>query len=287
MSKTAPPYDRRSKPAFFAACGVLLASTVGFNWAVKALNVYLKKEPIELRGLFDTIPRALGRWHAVGKDKSFDEAMIEELGTSKYLDRDYAIDGSPRGPRMNVHVAYYTGMIDAVPHVPDRCLVAAGFNAKTLPQNLPLNIDRSAWTDHEMTNLQTGRLYPAVVIRNDFTGDRMILMPVGDFELRVTEFERTDQPDLNVFGGYFFIANGQITPTPEGVKAMAFKPSEKYAYYCKVQLTQVALNVTQDEYLALAADFMGEFLPELMQRLPDWAEVERRDIAPASASERR
>ena len=37
-------------------------------------------------------------------------------------------------------------MIDAVPHVPDRCLVATGgFDLDQLPENLALNINQSNW----------------------------------------------------------------------------------------------------------------------------------------------
>ena len=49
--------------------------------------------------------------------------MVEELGTNLYLSRDY----ERRDDRVNVHVAYYTGLIDDVPHVPERCWAA---NAK-------------------------------------------------------------------------------------------------------------------------------------------------------------
>src|SRR5688500_8677595 len=140
-----PLFDKRSKPAFVIACLVLLGSGLGFNLAVKALNVYLRKERVEMRGSFDTLPRVVGRWQAVGQDRVLDEATIEALGTNRYLVRDYALSGKRGSGLLNVQLAYYTGMIDTVPHVPERCLVAAGFNDKTLPLNLALPLNCQRW----------------------------------------------------------------------------------------------------------------------------------------------
>jgi hypothetical protein len=272
-----PQFDLNARRAFVAAFCLLLIAGVSFQVAVRALNVYLQKKPVELRGGFSTIPRTLGRWKAYGDDRVLDAAMVEELGTSKYLDRVYIRDGERQTGSLAVHLAYYTGMIDAVPHVPDRCMVAAGFNAKTLPENCPLPLDTSAWTpDPEYVNLATGQPYPLVTIKNDFLLKPLnVRMPVGNMRLRVVEFERADRPDWKVYGGYFFIANGRVTPAPDGVRAMAFNLREKYAYYCKLQFVYGAPDATQDAFLRYVAELLQELLPELMQRLPDWAQIER------------
>jgi hypothetical protein len=68
-----------------------------------------------------------------------------------------------------------------------------------------------------------------------------------------------------------------VTPAPEGVKALAFNPQEKYAYYCKVQYIYASRNATQEKFLELVADHLKHLLPELMRSLPDWSEVERRE----------
>jgi hypothetical protein len=271
-------FDKHARFAFVAACVVLLAGGMGFRWAVAALNIYLQKEPVEPRASFDAISRTIGHWQAVGKDVEMDEAMLEELGTRRYLDRSYALDGNPRQGVLHLHLAYYTGMIDTVPHVPDRCIVAAGFNKKTEPENVPLQLDTSQWHDDpEYINLATGRKYSIVEVRDAFIGTQSVRMPIGDFKLRTTRFERDKQPNLQLFAGYFFIANGRITPSPDDVRLLAFRPSEKYAYYCKVQFTYGANGMTQDKFVALVAEFLKDFLPELMQKLPDWKDIERQD----------
>lgn len=284
MKTIAGPFDSKARLALIVACTMLLMSFGGFYIGVGALNIYLHKEPVELVAPLHTISNHIGRWKAIDKDQILDEAMIEELGTRKYLQRTYAIEGSPREGMLNVHLAYYTGMIDAVPHVPDRCMVAAGYNIKTQPENLPLPLDTSAWViEGSPINLATGRPYPAVVIDNGFTKERR-LMPLGNFELRTTEFEKQDQPEARVFAGYFFIANGRVTPTPTQVRMLAFQASEKYAYYCKVQFFYYGSDATKEKFLSLVSEFLGDFLPELMQKLPDWSIIEHRDDSPRAGA---
>ncbi|MBM4102374.1 MAG: exosortase-associated EpsI family protein, partial [Phycisphaerae bacterium] len=111
--------------AFAALLGVLVLSSIAFRASVAALNVYLRKEPVALRESFDTIPTKLGRWRRVGQDGRMGDAMTESLGTNQYLDRHYALDGDSSKGVLLLHIAYYTGMVDAVPHVPERCWGAA------------------------------------------------------------------------------------------------------------------------------------------------------------------
>jgi len=280
------PFDRRVKPAFIIV-GLLLAGTwVGFTFAVQALNIYLQKYPVEMRSPFANIARTLDPWQAVGDDRVMDPAIVLELGTDKYLDRNYARHGVPAEGVISVHLAYYTGMIDAVPHVPDRCFVAAGFEKLAEPSNLALPLDVSKWRDDtELRNHSTGLPYPLMAHRSDIHGTRMVRMPLGEWFLRTTEFKDERSPDSRIYSGYLFIANGRVTPSPERVRLLAFEKSEKYAYYCKVQFTMAGRELTPERFLAHCAELTGPLLPELMQKLPDWSEVERRDeVAKAAAS---
>lgn len=272
-------FDSRARSAFIVACLTLLACSAAFNWAVRALNVYLEKRPVGLRDAFSTIPRSLGPWRSVGEDQILDDAGVEQLGTRQYLSRVYALEGDPAKGALSVHVAYYTGMIDAVPHIPERCFVAAGYEDKSLPRDLALALDQRTWeVDTAYVNLRTGRPYPIVRSRHPITWREMVVrMPVGDLELRTTEFEDLKQPGIRFFGGYLFIANGRATSTAQGVRMMAFDRSERYAYYCKVQFVAGGRELTPEAFADRVSGFMNEFLPELMLRLPDWAEVERRE----------
>ena len=279
-------FDRQAKYALVAACLALLVSSMAFRYAVGALNIYLRKEPVALRGSFTTISRTAGQWVQVGEDSPLDDAVLLELGTRDTLSRVYVLNDDPRQGLLNVHVAYYTGLIDAVPHSPDRCFVAAGLEPQSLPAVVPLKVNDESWmVDAGPANRATGQPYRFVDYRHPFTNAlERVRMPIGDLQVRVTQFARQDQPSVRIFGGFFFIANGRVAATPEAIRALAFKPSERSAYYCKVQLVYAAPNATSERYVELVSDFLAGFLPELMVRLPDWQDVEQREIAARSGS---
>jgi len=272
------PFDRFARLALILACLTLVIGGAGFTVAVQWLNVYLKKKPVPMRQHFDNISLKLGPWEAIAEAPKLSKEMVEELGTDKYLDRQYAINGEPRQGALNLHLAYYTGMIDAVPHVPDRCLVGAGLNITVPPHNVPLPLARDGWrVDGEVLSRATGQPYQYVTYVDSITRRvQTVRMPQGEFRLRTVEFSDKKDPGRRIFGGYFFIANGRVTPTPEGVKKLAFIKSEEYAYYCKVQLTMSGSNrqFGEEEFVRAAADFVGALLPELMRCLPDWSEIE-------------
>jgi hypothetical protein len=91
----------------------------------------------------------------------------------------------------------------------------------------------------------------------------------------VTEFQKVDQPDLRVYAGYFFIANGATTASPEAVKLLAFDPTDEYAYYAKVQFTMTGgREFGVEQFIEHVSDLCETLLPEVMRCLPDWAEVQ-------------
>ncbi len=270
-------FDRNVKPAFIAAVATLLVCGIGFRFAVRQAQAFLAKAPVELRNPLTAIPKRLALWEAGGQDQTLTVEMEAELGTRQYLDRSYVHDLGGRGQVVMVHIAYYTGLIDAVPHVPDRCLAAAGWVPVGLPRNLPLPLDQTGWVaDSDHLNRGTGVPYPLLTYAHNVTGDDVtVRMPVGDFKLRTSEFLGGEQLDQRIFAGYFFIANCLTTPWPEGVRKFAFDLSTEYAYYAKIQFTMlVDEDATLDGFAATVADLANEFLPELMWCLPDWAEIE-------------
>lgn len=274
-------FDRRSKIAFIVTCLLLAGSRGAFEAVQRILGAYLHKERVPLRQEFTRISKQIGEWRSTEPDQIYDEAVVETLGTRMYLTRNYQrSEGVPS--RIQIHVAYYTGLIDPVPHVPDRCFVAAGLNAKSLPDNIQLPMEMSGWSvQADRINFATGQPYSTVVLPHPFTGEPMTLtMPIGDLRLRTTEFEDDRNPRYRIFAGYFFVANGRLTPSPDGVRLLAFDLSERYAYYCKVQLQVFApADFDKAQFITLSAEFLDDFLPELMRCLPDWWEVERRDEA--------
>lgn len=264
--------------AFASVVIVLIASTVGFRAAVSSLNLYLRKEPVPLRESLDTIPTKLGRWKRVGIDSRLGESMVESLGTRFYLDRQYAIDGNPANGVLSLHIAYYTGMVDAIPHVPERCWGAAGLNMVTQPAARLVPIDRSKWDlVSGPKNVSTGAIYPSAPVVDPVTRrEESVFLPIGDTEMSVTVFQDEANPQFRLVGGYLFIANARFTSSPYVVKTYAFDLSSRYSYYCKVQCSVLIKESDHavEKWTELTADILSELLPTLMRRLPDWTLIE-------------
>ena len=271
-------FDRQARAALVAAIATLLICGIGFRIAVRGAQAVLAKEPVQLRSQLTAIPKRLGPWRATGEDRMLTAELEEALGTRKYLDRVYVREADRgRDQSVMVHMTYYTGIIDAVPHVPDRCMAAGGWVTVGLPRNIDLPLDRSTWLpDPEYLNLGTGHPYPQLTFSHHVTGHPVtVRMPVGDFKLRTTEFRSGDQLEQRIFAGYFFIANGRTTPWPEGVRRFAFDLTTRYAYFAKIQFTMfVSQDKTSEEFVVDVEDLANELLPEVLWCLPDWAEVE-------------
>ena len=274
-------FDRQAPAALAVTSLTLLACGIGFRFAVHAADLYLRKEAVELRVQLSNIPKRLGQWTASGPDDKLTAEVEEALGTAQYLDRWYVNQSRRAGGRgtalLKVHITYYTGLIDTVPHIPDRCLVATGATKAGLPLNIDLNVDRSDWQiSSDLLNRRTGDPYPVYTFTQSITGRPVTVhMPIGNFKLRTTEFRRKGRPNERLYAGYFFIANGYTTPRPERVRWFAFDLTTKYAYFTKIQFTMGASeSVERSEYVDLVSDLLNDLLPELMRCLPDWAEVE-------------
>ncbi len=266
------------RAAFASVVIVLIASAVGFRASVSSLNLYLRKEAVPLRESLDTIPTKIGRWKRIGTDSRLGEAMVESLGTRFYLDRHYAIDGNPDNGVLTLHIAYYTGMVDAVPHVPERCWGAAGLSMVTQPRAILIPIDKSKWDlESGPKNKVTGEIYPVASVLDPVTRRKeSVFLPIGETEMSVTVFQDQQNPKLHLVGGYLFIANARLTSSPYVVKTFAFDLSSRYSYYCKVQCSML-LNESEEvveKWTELTADLLSEILPILMRRLPDWTLIE-------------
>ncbi len=271
-------FDRHSKTALLIATATLTVSAISFHFAVAAANYYLQKHPVPLREPLTDISRRLGLWEAEGVDGRLTAEMEEDLGTKHYIDRWYARQGPDVvAGRIHVHLTYYTGLIDTVPHIPDRCLVASGAVLHTRPANHDLALDRNTWVlDPDRVNLRTGEPYWSYTYRDLVTAEPItVRMPFGEFRLRTSEYRMTKRPDIRIHAGYFFIANGQVTPFPDRVRRFAFDLTTRYAYYAKVQFTMYTVeDIGTEDFVETASDLLADLLPEVMRCLPDWAEVE-------------
>ena len=248
------------------SAGVLLSAAVGQSAMISATEAVLFKKPVPLRHQLYELPKEIGTWKLAHTYPPLPDDVVETLGTDNYIsmvyeDLDYP-ENKP-GRLVRLHVAYYTGMIDTVPHVPDRCFMGAGLqliDADLVPIQLDLP---EARTDPASDNLLT----PSVL-----DPPEQVRLPEDAFSVRQLAFDdpRNDRPQMNVL--YFFVANGNYMASAEDVRIEGFNIRDEYSFYCKVEVQPVGV---EDPELARerTRDMLSAVLPEIMTCLPDWVEV--------------
>ncbi|MBL9140337.1 MAG: exosortase-associated EpsI family protein, partial [Phycisphaerae bacterium] len=251
--------------------------------------VHLQKERIDPRGDFGTIPTVLGDWRRFGTDAIENAETLESLGTTQYLTRSYALEGDPRKGVINLHIAYYTGVIDTVPHIPERCAYASGLLSLGEPERLVLDIEYPPDpTEDGAVNRSTGQKYAYALMTDPVTRQVVrVPMPVGEMALTLTRFQNPKSPSIEQLFGYFFIANGGVTSSTFDVRKLAFKLSDRFAYYCKVQVSTAYAEdprSAKDRYQEQVGGFIKVLMPYLMRILPDWPALEASEAAPKSTS---
>ncbi len=270
-------------PALWATVGVLAVSAVGFGYAIQSLGIMLKKLPIQAEhGVLtrDVSSRTASWERARGPggepipDQTINAEIEETLGTKNHLTRTY-VETHPantsRPQYLQLHLAYYTGKVDTVPHVPDRCFVGGGMQIGKIEGDLPLLIGDAGWKI-DGTLPADLRDYELAPLAPDASGEvRWVHLPrdARHLRLRTMRFLDAGRP---VYAGYLFIANGGHTPSANEVRGLAFDLKNTYAYYLKVQVTsQTARDV--DEFIATTSSLVSELLPEIMRTVPDWPRV--------------
>jgi hypothetical protein len=194
--------------------------------------------------------------------------MLDVLGTKQYIFREY-VDGSKVSAatlaelkdktddeRMAVvgrvqrehpdavirmAVTYYTGMVDTVAHIPDRCYVADGF--------VPDTYTEPTWTARD----QHGEPIEIGVRYINFVD---------------TTPQRKSVPQ-NV--AYFFHCNGGYVPDPIRVRMKLQSLMERHAYYAKVELMNAMRE--GDAAARVMQSFLAGAVPEIEKCLPDWKQL--------------
>ena len=142
------------QPGFVVVFAILLVAAVSLNASVEFLQLHFQKRPVDLRSELTALPSKLGPWVQVSKDEPLPVDEGHMLGTDKYVFRCYVdsrqisrerlakFDGQDFETRrklisqlqnenpkaaISFAVTYYTGMVDTVAHIPDRCYIADGF----------------------------------------------------------------------------------------------------------------------------------------------------------------
>lgn len=279
----APRPRRFWSPSFITASLILLAAAVGLNTVTHSMELYFKKAPVPLQStLADAVTgvsKQLGPWVMISQDEPLDQDMEHALGTKEFAFRVYAdsriVSAQDLAPfaaqlesaqrRKMIHVlasrhptavvnlalTYYTGMADTVAHIPDRCMVADGYEPKTY--------DTRAAT---------------IGTRADGTP--------RNIEYRFIHFQDQTgygREDRNI--AYFFHVNGGYESSPRSVRLKLQNLFERYGYYAKIEM----MNSVTDEKTAEAVnnDLLLYALPEVERCLPDWEAVKKQNAAATKA----
>lgn len=270
------------EPAFLVASLVLTSGAIGLYFAIESAQVYLTKLPIHARSGLKvmSLPIETAHWIRVGTDQIESAEIIDELDTSEYLTRTYvekdAADGGTRR-QVQLHVAYYTGMIDTVPHVPDRCFIGGGFREGGHTASIPITLDDSTWKlNDDVRESWKGQVF-TMKASTEYgeTGGERFTLPRNPHDIRMRAMDFIDdRSGRTLYAGYFFIANGGTVERAEGVRMLAFDLSDDYAYYLKVQVTSQTVE-SLDELSEVASSLINDLIGDIMYCLPDWVEVDQ------------
>ena len=275
-------FDRRVVMACGGTIFLLVIGGTGLRIGMDALDRYLIKEAVPPRTPLASLPNKLGRWEKFGEDAVFTDTVLEVLGTQRYLDRNYVLDGNPENGVIHLHLAYYTDLAGASPHVPERCWEVHGGTQVQRPTNIPLEVDRENWIETDLIHRAVDEPYFVIDSQHPITGEAdTIPMPIGNLALRTTQFTTNDKPNLHRLGGYMFIANGRVTPSASMVENLAFDITSQHAFYCKIQFDmsgevfdEATSQQFRDDYQEKTSDLVNALLPHLMRIMPDWREYE-------------
>jgi len=265
---------RRFDVAFIVVAGILLLAAIGLNAAVQHLKLTFRKAPVALQKPLKEIAPQFGPWKQVSVDERLEPEIEESLAAVEYISRDYIdtrrvpadilkqFEGkttrerhqliskiASTDPQAYVHmmVTYYTGMVDTVAHIPDRCYVAGGF---------------------EQIESETAR-WNCFLPR----GDERASSRYSTYEDKVP-----GRGARRAQVAYFFHVNGRYTSDSLDVRATLQNLFEKYGYYAKIEVRSDDQN--RQRAGEVMDDFLNYALPEVEKSLPDWQKVRSHGTSP-------
>jgi len=271
------------------ATTLLVGAAAGLQSAIDRYKLVIRKEPIQARNgrLLSALPTETESWVRIGTDHIESAEVLETLGTQNYLTRNF-IERNPKDRArpivLSLHTAYYTGMIDTVPHVPDRCFVGGGMQIGEIIGNLPLNLLPENLADSTWREVPGASKLPGRIFTIRTPGGQYPHSPRDPDKIELRTMKFLDKGQNPVFAGYFFIANGGHVCLAEQVRLLAFDLNSTYAYYVKVQVTSDSVS-SGEELARAASSLIGELLGDIMLCTPDWVEVERGEYPVRAAPE--
>ncbi len=231
----------------FLVALALLGATAILGGPVAAWLEFVRhKEPLPLvKPLPAMDHNALGPYRVV-KVEILSPEELEALRTRDVISwwlEDSRLDAEAPSRLAHFLVTFYTGAPSLVPHTPELCWVAHGYQQTQAHEDSTL----------EVANLPQG---------------------VSPIPVRLLTFGKT-----GVFGGveqsviYTFFCNGRFTRSRNRVRSLTSNPFASHAFYSKVEVSFV--GASRADTVERAADLLSYVLPELLARhWPDFKEAE-------------
>ncbi len=260
----------RRRVAFVVVIAILIVAAVGLRSTVSGMKLTFRKLPVQPAAPLLTIGPQLGPWLQVNVDRPENPDIEHALGTREYIFRTYLdLRKLPEADRerlvaatleqreellnnkiridlawtIRIGVTYYTGSVDTVPHVSERCFVADGWK--------PSSFEIVTWP----------------ILKRDDPAERNVDVRLMNFEDQIGE--RSFRPRQVC---YFFQVNGKYLQDPIfGVRKELQNLFQKHAYFAKVELV-TGLDKAADA-APVMEDFLVNAMPDIESVLPDWKAV--------------
>lgn len=243
----------------FVACVLLLlVFTAGFQiWTRKMLFHKLALPP---QHKMQELKQERLAGYKLLKVPPMQSDVLNQLGTDdvvQWLVQEWDPAGNrPVGPVVSLFVTYYTGMPDAVPHIPEVCYQGSGFEV-------------ASQTEDSVVITSRGR-------------EQTVPIQVLLFR-KASQFTQSERIVI-----YTFHANGQFREDRLAVRAAIGSLTDRYAYFSKVE---VGVEIepgrtTKEQAVDAAKRFMRVVIPVLLEdHWPDWEAANRHPASqPAKAT---
>ena len=133
---------------YVASLSLLLSAGGAVFGATKAFKVYVNKVAVYPQSglVLGSIPADTANWERLpgSFDRIEEQDVVEVLGTENYVSR-LLVERDPPAHRpahvVDFHASYYTGTIDPVPHVPERCFVGGGMKSMKRSVVVPVPLE--------------------------------------------------------------------------------------------------------------------------------------------------
>ncbi len=196
---------------YYVCLAVLLMSAAGLHMVAAVLGIHFVKAAVPLKrplSEFDWTKLEPDYRQHLHQPDPLNEETLQKMGTEEYLQmRLWDTRRRPADPARvaNILITYYTGQPDLVPHVPEQCFTAAGYDQVGEPETISVSVS-GVGAPHD-------------------------LIPV-----RMVQFHAREGDDRQTVL-YFFHANGQYEASRDGVRTRFAKNLwGRYAYFSKVEV---------------------------------------------------